>query len=225
MSDYNIITLYYYLIIAVLQREVEAAQLKKLSLVDAFKKLVIKMKSVLKKRGESVDEFRDSFLLSLNAFEKERHYHFFNHRKTAICDSTTYDELFLVLDFYWDYLNYHLLECLVREYGDKYAKSHMKEYLEDVSTFMETTTLQVFWEIEPCLKSVPPPGFTETVVKHNQDISVESTLKDVENIRTSLANEIQLSKYAILLSTIQEGCIQITWFTVFHCEMTSKSLA
>ena len=206
-----------------LQEDIEAAQAGKSSLVGAFKRIVVRMKSVLKKRGESVDEFRDSFLLSLNAFEKERHYHFFNRRKTAICECATYDEIFMVLNLYWDYLNYHLLECLVREYGDKITKSHMKEYIKDVSAFMEATTLQVFWEIEPCLKSVPPPGFTETIVKHEQSISAESTLKDVEDVRVRLANEIQLSKYAILLSTIQEGCIEITWFTIFHCEMTSKS--
>ena len=205
-----------------LQKDVETTQARKSLLIATFKRIVVRMKSILKERGESVDQFRDSFLLSLNVFEKERHYHFFSRKKTVICDSTTYDELFLVLDLYWDYLNYHLLECLVREYGDEDAKSCMKEYLEDVSTFMETTTLRVFWEIEPCLKSVPPPGFTETVVKHRQDISVESTLKDVENIRIRLANETQLSKYAILLSTIQDGCVQITWFTIFHCEKTSK---
>ena len=115
----------------------------------------------------------------------------------------------MVLNLYWDYLNYHLLECLVQEYGDKDTKGRMKEYHENVSAFMETTTLQVFWEIEPCLKSVPPPGFTETIVKHEQDISAESTLKDVEDVRVRLANEIQLSNMLFFCQRFKKAALKL----------------
>ena len=97
-------------------------------------------------------------------------------------------------------------------------KRGMKEYVEDVSSFMETTTLQVFWKIEPCLKSTPPPGFVKTVVRYKQEISATSTLKDVEDIRLKISENTQIRKFAILLSMITEGSILITWFTLFHCE-------
>ena len=94
----------------------------------------------------------------------------------------------------------------------------MKEYIEDVSSFMEATTLQVFWRIEPCLKSIPPPGFKETVVRYEHGISKTSTLREVEDIRLKINENTQIQKFAILLSAITEGSLLITWLTLFHCK-------
>jgi hypothetical protein len=143
---------------------------------------------------------------------------FFASYANKLCEASTFDALFMIFGLYWDYLNYHLLDCLVQEYGDADTKRCMKEYVEDVSSFMETTTLQVFWKIESCLKSIPPPGFTETIVKYERGISAISTLKDVEDIRLKINENTQIRKFAIFLSTITESSILITWFTLFQCE-------
>ena len=209
--------------LCLLLQDVETAQKMKLSLIEKFKQIVRMMKGILKESGESVDEFRDSFLLGLNVFEKERHYNFFDRRMSSICRATTYDELFWVLGQYWDYLNYHLLECLVQNYGNDDTRRQMKEFVEDVSSFMESTTLQVFWKIEPCHKSVPPSGFSETIIKYEKGLSVTSTLKDVERVRVKLGENLKLFEYAILLSRVQKSSILISWFTIFHCESQSGS--
>ena len=175
------------------------------------------MKDTLKESSETVGQFRDTFLLNLDVFEKERHAPFFSSYANKLCEASTFDALFIMFGLYWDYLNYHLLECLVRVYGDPDTKRCMKEYVEDVSSFMEATTLQVFWKIEPCLKSTPPPGFVKTIVRHERGISATSTLKDVEDIRLKINENTQIRKFAILLSAITEGSILITWFTLFCC--------
>ena len=189
-----------------------------MSLTEKFEQIVICMNDVLKESNQTVGEFRISFLLCLDVFERDRHANFFESKANALCQASTFDALFMVLNLYWDYLNYHLLECLVRKYGDADTKRSMKEYVEDVSSFMEATTLQVFWKIEPCLKSIPPPGFTETIVRYKHGISAISTLKDVENIRLKIKEKTQIREFAILLSAIKEGSLLITWFTRFHCE-------
>ena len=188
------------------------------SLIKKFNQIVISTKDVLKQSSETVGQFRDTFLLNLDVFEKERHAKFFASYANELSEVSTFDALFIVFDLYWDYLNYHLLECLVRDYGDPDTKHCMKEYVEDVSSFMEATTLQVFWKIESCVKSTPPPGFVKTIVKYKHGISAASTLKDVEDIRLKINKNTQIRKFAILLSQITEGCLQITWFTLFHCE-------
>jgi hypothetical protein len=175
-------------------------------------------KDVLKESSETVVQFRDTFLLNLDVFEKERHALFFASYANKLCEASTFDALFIIFGLYWDYLNYHLLDCLVQEYGDADMKHCMKEYVEDVSSFMGATTLQVFWKIEPCLKSTPPPGFVKTIVRYERGISATSTLKDVEDIRLKINENTQIRKFAILLSAIIEGSILITWFTLFHCE-------
>ena len=194
------------------------AKRTKISLMKKFNHIVISTKDVLKQSSETVDQFRDTFLLNLDVFDKERHAPFFASCANRLCEASTFDALFMIFDLYWDYLNYHLLECLVRDYGDVDMKHCMREYVEDVSSFMKTTTLQVFWKIEPCLKFHPPPGFTKTVVRYKQEISVTSTLKDVEDIRLKISENTQIRKFAILLSMITEGSILITWFTLFRCE-------
>ena len=183
-----------------------------------FSQIVISTKDVLKQSNETVDQFRDTFLLNLDVFDKERHAPFFASCANRLCEASTFDALFIVFDLYWDYLNYHLLECLIRDYGDVDMKRCMKEYVEDVSSFMEATTLQVFWKIESCLKYTPPPGFVKTVVRYEHGISATSTLKDVEDIRLKINENTQIRKFAILLSKITESSILITWFTLFHCE-------
>ena len=195
------------------------AKKTKISLIKKFNQTVISMKDVLKESSETVGQFRDVFLLSLDVFEKERHAQFFGSYANKLSEASSFDALFLIFDLYWDYLNYHLLECLVREYGDADTKRYMKEYVEDVSSFMEATTLQVFWKIEPCLKSIPPPGFKETVVRYERGVSATSTLKEVEGIRLKINESTQIRKFAILLSAITEGSLLITWFTLFRCEV------
>jgi hypothetical protein len=179
---------------------------------------VISTKDVLKESSETVVQFRDTFLLSIDVFEKERHAPFFASYANKLCEASTFDALFMIFGLYWDYLNYHLLDCLVQEYGDADTKRLMDKYVEDVSSFMEATTLQVFWRIEQYLKSTPPPGFVKTIVRYDRGISATSTLKDVEDIRLKINKNTQIRKFAILLSAITEGSLLITWFTLFHCE-------
>lgn len=183
-----------------------------------FNQIVISTKAVLKQSSEAVGQFCDTFLLNLDVFEKERHVQFFSSYANKLCEASTFDALFMIFDLYWDYLNYHLLECLIREYGDADTKCCMKEYVEDISSFMDATTLQVFWKIEPCLKSIPPPGFVKTVVRYERGISPTSTLKDMEDIRLKINENTQILMFAILLSAIIEGSLLVTWFTLFHCE-------
>ena len=205
-------------VIIELDQDIEVAKRMKMSLIKKFRQIVLSMKDILKESSETVGQFRDVFILSLDVFEKERHAHFFGSYANKLSEASTFDALFIIFDLYWDYLNYHLLECLVREYGDTDTKRCMNEYVEDVSSFMEATTLQVFWKIEPCLKSIPPPGFKKTIVRHEHEILATSTLKDVENIRVKVNENTQIQKFAVLLSAITEGSVQITWFTLFRCE-------
>ena len=205
-------------IIIGLSQDIEVAQKAKKSLTGKFNQIMLSMKDLLKESSETVGQFRDVFLLSLDVFEKDRHAQFFGSYANKLSEASTFDAIFIIFDLYWDYLNYHLLECLVREYGDDDTKRCMKEYVEDVSSFMEATTLQVFWKIEPCLKSVPPPGFKETVVRYECEIVPTSTLQDVESVRLKINENTQIRKFAILLSAITEGSLLITWFTLFRCE-------
>ena len=127
--------------VAELSQDIEVAQKTTKSLTKKFKQIVISMKCILKESNENIDHFRDSFLLDLDVFEKDRYGNFFERKANVICQASTFDALFMVLHLHWDYLNYHLLDCVVRKYGDADTKCSMKEYVEDVSSFMEAILL------------------------------------------------------------------------------------
>ena len=182
------------------------------------------MESILTESTITVDRFRRGFIHKLSVFEKQRHVHFLENKVNVISDAKSFHALFSIFDLYWDYLNYHLLACLVRDYGNGDARCQMNEYSKRVISFMENTTLKVFWEIQPCLKSVPPPEFSQVEMRYEMGISSTSTLIDVENIRLRMKKDIGLNEYALLLSRIKGGSLIILWFTTvaFHHDIESK---
>ena len=71
----------------------------KISLMKKFNQIVISTKDVLKQSNETVDQFRDTFLLKLDVFEKERHAQFFASCANSLCEVSTFDALFMILIF------------------------------------------------------------------------------------------------------------------------------
>ena len=206
------------------KQKLVTAERMKTCLVQRFSEIIYTMEGILTGSTITVDKFRQGFIHKLSVFEKQRRVNFLENKVNVISDVKSFRMLFTVLDLYWDYLNYHLLACLVREYGDSDVQRRMNEYSKNVISFMENTTLKVFWEIQPCLKSVPPPEFKEIEVRHEMGISPESTLMEVENIRLRIKKDIELNEYAMLLSRIKEGSLIISWFTTvaFYQEIESK---
>lgn len=50
--------------------------------------------------------------------------------RNAISRAKSFDHIFVVLNYYWDFVQYELLECVVREYGNFHLKKEMKGYVE-----------------------------------------------------------------------------------------------
>ena len=156
-------------------------------------------------------EFLNGFILNLPYSVKEEHEKFFHRTKSEITRATTFDELFVCLDTYWDFLNYTLLEGILEAHGTEEMLQEIDGYIRDLEDFREKTKLKIFWQLQRHrIRSKPPPGFSQFVTKHC--ITGESTLKDVENIRLDISNEFHLQKCALLLVHVVEGSVVITWF-------------
>ena len=156
-------------------------------------------------------EFLNEFILKLPYSVKEEHERFFDRKKSEITSATTFDELFVCLDTYWDFLNYTLLEGVLEAHGTEEMLQEIDGYIRDLEEFREKTKLKIFWQLQRHrIRSKPPPGFSQFVTKHC--ITGESTLKDVENIRFEIMYEFHLQKCALLLADVVEGSVVITWF-------------
>ena len=121
-----------------------------------------------------------------------------------------------MLNFYWDYLSYDLLDQLIEELTEKNKEfesfaGEMAAYKEDLQQFRKQTTLELFCLAEPStLDDDPPPGFRKMIVKFDWPKTV--TLEDVEVFRKRYACKYNLKECAMVLNTIGTGSFTVIWF-------------
>ena len=152
--------------------------------------------------------------------DEERFYQCYNHW-----------ELFGELNFYWNYLSYHLLDHLIKKVSRTYRlltnveeeiaeqsltdiKGQMRLYKEDLELFRRNMPLLFFCHAEKWHVRVedPPPGFRAMVVDYNW--SNTPTLEDVEIFRQCYVRHYNLREYAMILNSIGPDNVSVivTWF-------------
>jgi len=120
-----------------------------------------------------------------------------------------------VIHDHTSYLNYHLVEDMVKKFGDDKLKAEMKEYRTNLEKFRKQTTIREF--------VVPSTGkhiekfeslgenYTELSVKLDKDSKV-TTLEDIERLRHVLARELSIPPHATVLYAIEEGSLFAKFF-------------
>ena len=159
-----------------------------------------------------------SLLTSVLGVDEEKKYLEDKHRDLR--GSKDLLELFGHLNFYWNYLSYHLLDKLLDELIEenqkfRTIKEDMKVYKEDIQKFRKSTTLALYCKAVPHSYCDPPPGFNEIVIKHQWPATV--TLEDVEKFRERFMCTLNLKDCAaMVLHTIGTGSFKVTWFAVLR---------
>ena len=57
-----------------------------------------------------------------------------------------FENIWSILNLYWDFLNYGLLEHVISNFGSEDLKQQMQDYVDELSTFKQTTRLCDFIE-------------------------------------------------------------------------------
>ena len=182
-------------------------------LVSGFTQIVLKVKQQVKEKKVGASEFRDEFLLGLCISNRCDHEKYFEKYLQMFIDQKTIDGIFCCLHIYWDYLNSDLLQSIVIKYGNKSIETNMEQFLKAVDKFRRSTTLRVFWIIEGTkYRREIPPGLERVKTRLKQNITPESTLEVVDQIRIEVADEFQLQKFSLYIEAIVDGSVVITWF-------------
>ena len=136
---------------------------------------------------------------------------------SAITDAGSIEKIFLLLNLHvWTYLNYQLLQHILRAYGDDETNRMMQDYVEEVKTFKATTTLRMFWSVQPerkCPEDVQDTlkqQLKEVVFTHHK-LTLDSTLAEVDSFRRDLAQHYSLPEFTIILVRIKSGCVTTVW--------------
>ena len=210
----------------VAQSSSEAARNTLLSVVYMHLKFADLRMNVLHKFMQINLEDFQRFLLSLPVcYKSEQHNPFFD--AATLSTYVTFPDLFDYLDYFWDYYNYDLLECVIRQFGDDELKEEMNSYCTQFAEVQNVTTLQqlnILAQSQPYLLiDRPHDVFTELVVRLEADWDKYSLL-DAERLRQTFISNYSLAPYSIAFCTAHEGTIVLRlWLrsacapTIIHC--------
>ena len=145
---------------------------------------------------------------------RREHQTFIEEKLTNIPPPETFAKIWSILNLYWDFLNYGLLEHVINKCGSEDLKQEMQDYVHKLSTFKQTTRFCDFIESWPCRDDGPPPEdrLKKVVVKMNHEWS-QCTLRDVESFKRALVHKFFLPEFDILLQKAERGCVCVTWLT------------
>ena len=144
---------------------------------------------------------------------RRQHQSFIEEKLTNIPPPETFAKIWSVLNLYWDFLNYGLLEHVINQCGSEDLKQQMQSYILELSVFKQTTRLCDFIESWPCGDDGPPEDrLKKVVVKMNHEWS-QCTLRDVESFKKALVHKFFLPEFDMLLLKAERGCVCVTWLT------------
>ena len=150
---------------------------------------------------------------------------------TVLESAGSLDEIFCALGKYglWDYLNYYLLQTIIEEFAsdDDELKNMMEQYQRDLTGHVLTLQIETYLNAihpnatsdsensdEETVPAIPPQQrrklFKKLTCKIDAKIT-DHTLAYVSKVWESLSNQFALPRPAMILLSIAEGCLGITW--------------
>ena len=140
-----------------------------------------------------------------------QHRSFIEEKLTNIPPPVTFENIWIKLNLYWDFLNYALLEHVINVFGSENLKQQMQNYVHELSTFKQTTRLCDFIESWPCRDDGPPEDRLKKVVVKMKCEWSQCTLQDVELFKKALVHKFFLPEFDILLQNAERGCVCVMW--------------
>ena len=118
----------------------------------------------------------------------------------------------LNLKFVWSFLDYHLLEKIVKTFGSEPEKQSMRDYLKSLKTFRKRTTISKLMDAWDGSHSQLQKykECKELRQKLNWDPE-QSTLDQLETIRRRTINVVPLSGVALVIYYAKRGCVSLVW--------------
>ena len=197
---------------------VAAARAKIAQLQDKYESLVTMTQEAVQAKSPTLTEFRNKITLRAPQPVRSELQMSLKEILPYIYNAKSIGEIFGFFNLYdiWNFLNYGLLQHIVKVYGDDKLHQKVEKYVALVDSFRKQTTLEVFWEAYPASKSCPeiPSTLRESLkrvtFKHG-NLDVTASLDDIERHRQNLACHVSLPDLTIILEDIKGGSVAIVW--------------
>ena len=145
-----------------------------------------------------------------------QHQSFIEEKLSNISPLVTFENIWSILNLYWDFFNYEFLEHVIETFGSEDLKQQMRHYVDELSTFKQTTRLCDLCDfIESWLHrdDGPPEDILKKVVVKMRLKWYQCTLQDVESFKNAVVDMFSLKAYDILLQKAEGEDVCITWLT------------
>ena len=100
-------------------------------------------------------------------------------------------ELFLHLNPLFTFIDYHLLEYIIKVFGSNSLKFKMQSYSHEISSFLKQTTIQQLIDYWPC-KEEEDPKVYEIIAKIDKDAK-SCSLHELNTLRRKICVSVRLS--------------------------------
>ena len=172
-----------------------------------FQKLVSATIKSLKRRCVPLDELV-SHVMALGAFDpvfKEPQVPVFYHYSKELKNAETIPEVFLVLNDYFSFFNYHILEHIIEELGTEEDKTKLQTYKDDFNQYAKRWVFECLPEFGPISDADHPDIFVKVDSQYEK-----YTVEEIEGFRQKLSEILHLSSRGILrLCRVDKGCFQL----------------
>ena len=184
-------------------------QFESQEIIIKFQKLVSATIKSFQERCVPLDDLV-SYVMALGAFDpvlKKSQVPVFYHRFEKLKAADTIAKVFMVLNNYFSFFNYHILENIIEELGTEEDKERLKTYKEHFNTYAKRRIFECPSEFGP----VSDAGHVDIIVK--LDVQYKNfTVADIEIFCHKLSEIVHVSSQGILcLCRIDKGCIQLTF--------------
>ena len=172
-----------------------------------FQKLVSSTIQSFKRRRVPLDDLV-SHVMTLGAFDtvfKESQVPAFRFCFKELKAADTIPKVFMILNDYFSFFNYHIIEHIINTLGTKRDKAKLQRYKED---FIRYAKRRIF-ECLPEFGSVSDADHADIFVKLDSQYE-EYTVIQIEAFRYKLSEILCVSSQGILrVCRVDEGCIQL----------------
>ena len=137
----------------------------------------------------------------------------FDQYTLSLLNESSMNQIFTILSRTGavNFLNFRLLQLVVKKFGNQNLKDQVEKYGEEVSKFMKETKFIDFyriWSGQAAHGSVP--NYQLLVVKLDRKWP-EVTLSIIADMENYLAGEFQLNAFIFRFSQANPGCVSLVW--------------
>ena len=172
---------------------------------DRFRKLRIEIVSELLTDNDfKVDDLLNT-LTSLPVKISNEHKAFIEQNLSSLEKAESVKQILYRLGLHISFIDYGLLEHIIRVHGSRELQSRMRHYCVDIEEFLSKTTVSELIDHWPGLsENEYPPNFTLLMVRIKKD-PYECTIKDLDRYRRKFLSKAMLSEVIGYLIGVEKG--------------------